>query len=174
MQPADSNTGVGRFQHSARRRTHIRTFLLDPADARYPIREEVAILGKTVPARLILEITSGPLKGYHYAFDRHDILLVGRHADCHARLPRDRLVSRHHCLVEINPPEATLRDLGSRNGTYVNGVRHGGRALNETPEQASSRQYPEVRLKKGDQIKVGETAMEVVVSLLGRLWELRP
>jgi|GEM_PF-5674539 len=60
----------------------------------------------------------------------------GRAADCHARLPGDdTLVSRHHFLVEVNPPAARLRDLGSLNGTLVNGQKIGGRKTGETPEQ---------------------------------------
>ena len=30
-------------------------------------------------------------------------------------------VSRHHCLIRIRGREATLTDLGSVNGTFVNG-----------------------------------------------------
>lgn len=114
-----------------------------------------------MPSQLTLQITSGPLAGSFFAFDAHDILLFGRHSQCHARLLKDRAVSRHHFLLEVNPPEATLRDLGSRNGTFVNGVRHGGRALNETPQQGSARTYPEVKLKQGDRITVGNTTIEV-------------
>jgi len=76
----------------------------------------------------------------------------GRAADCHARLPGDdTLVSRHHFLVEVNPPAARLRDLGSLNGTQVNGQKIGGRKKGETPEQGAKRRHPEIDLKDGDQ-----------------------
>jgi transcriptional regulator with GAF, ATPase, and Fis domain len=34
----------------------------------------------------------------------------------------DRYVSRRHCLVELGPSEAVIRDLGSKNGTLLNGL----------------------------------------------------
>jgi serine/threonine-protein kinase len=118
-----------------------------------------------MPAKVILEVTAGPIQGRVFAFDSHDAFLFGRQADCHARLSKDDLVSRHHFLLEVNPPDACLRDLGSRNGTYVNGTKHGGRAANETPEEGASRQYPEVDLQDGDQIEVGRTAIRVKVQV---------
>lgn len=118
-----------------------------------------------MPAKVTLEVTAGPIQGGAFTFDSHDTFLFGRQADCHARLPKDRLVSRHHFLLEVNPPDACLRDLGSRNGTYVNGTKHGGRAANETPEEAASRRYPEVDLTDGDQITVGRTTIRVKVQV---------
>jgi len=35
-------------------------------------------------------------------------------------------VSRHHAVIEVHDRQAVLRDLGSRNGTYVDGVRLSG------------------------------------------------
>jgi pSer/pThr/pTyr-binding forkhead associated (FHA) protein len=80
------------------------------------------------------------------------------------RLPREDLtVSRRHCLLEIDAPAAMLRDLGSTNGTYVNGQRVGrpGRwagADAPAPEQAASRP-----LWCGDELQVGDTAFRVLV-----------
>lgn len=48
--------------------------------------------------------------------------LIGRGTDCDLRL-RDPNVSRHHCLIRIRSDEITLTDLGSSNGTRVNGTR---------------------------------------------------
>jgi pSer/pThr/pTyr-binding forkhead associated (FHA) protein len=48
--------------------------------------------------------------------------LIGRGADCDLRL-RVSSVSRHHCLIRLGAEEATLVDLGSSNGTYLNGSR---------------------------------------------------
>ena len=67
-------------------------------------------------------------------------VLIGRSPDCHAELASsDTSASRHHFLLEVNPPAARLRDLGSLNGTNVNGVRHGGRERDETPQEAARR-----------------------------------
>ncbi len=48
--------------------------------------------------------------------------LIGRGPDCDLRV-NDGDVSRHHCLIRVRSDEATLCDLGSSNGTFVNGKR---------------------------------------------------
>ncbi len=72
--------------------------------------------------------------------------MIGRSEDSHFCLPHDRFFSRHHCIVEIAPPQAFLRDLGSTNGTFVNGLR-----------------VESTYLKHGDRIQGGETVLEVQV-----------
>ena len=108
------------------------------------------------------QFADGAMKGKAFVFDEHDTFIFGRAADCHARLPEDdTLVSRHHFLVEVNPPAARLRDLGSLNGTQVNGKKIGGRKKGETPEQGAKRRYPEIDLKDGDQFRVGNTVLQI-------------
>jgi tRNA A-37 threonylcarbamoyl transferase component Bud32 len=107
-----------------------------------------------------LQVTGGPIKGRRFEFDTHDTFLFGRGKDCHARLPKDGYVSRHHFILEVNPPEATVRDLGSLNGTHVNGIRYGGR----TPAKgAATEGPPQAPLKHGDLITVGNTTIEFLV-----------
>lgn len=118
-----------------------------------------------MPAKVILEVTAGPIQGTIFAFESHDTFLFGRHVTCHAKLPKDPLVSRHHFLLEVNPPDVRLRDLGSLNGTIVNDVKHGGRQPDETPEQVAGRRHPEVDLSHGDRITVGGTTIQVTVEL---------
>ncbi|HYG82480.1 MAG TPA: FHA domain-containing protein, partial [Pyrinomonadaceae bacterium] len=114
--------------------------------------------------RVTLKVTAGPIQGETYAFDEHDTFIFGRGEDCHARLPADdKTASRHHFLLEINPPDVRLRDLGSLNGTYVNGVKHGGRPESLSAEEARDLSYPEVDLQDGDTIKVGDTVFDVRV-----------
>lgn len=55
-------------------------------------------------------------------FDQPARLLVGRCPECSWR-SCSQVVSRRHCLFDIEPPFASVRDLGSLNGTYVNGRR---------------------------------------------------
>jgi len=115
-------------------------------------------------ARVTLKVTAGPLAGRVFSYDRHDTFLFGRSADCHAELaPNDTTASRHHFLLEVNPPQARLRDLGSLNGTHVNGQKHGGRGRQESPEEAARRKLPEVDLRDGDHIRVGATVFEVAI-----------
>ena len=80
-----------------------------------------------MPNKVSLQIVAGKLKGKAFTFEEHDTLIFGRAPDCHACLRDDSFVSRHHFILEVNPPQACLRDLGSLNGTYVNGKKHGGR-----------------------------------------------
>jgi hypothetical protein len=69
--------------------------------------------------KLILTITEGAKKGEIIIFEEHDTLLFGRHEDCRVCLPGDNYISRHHFILEVNPPDARIRDLGSRNGTHI-------------------------------------------------------
>jgi len=97
--------------------------------------------------RVSLNVVAGPQLGRSFSFDQHDTFLIGRGEDAHFCLPRDRFFSRHHCILEIAPPQAFIRDLGSTNGTFVNGLR-----------------VVTAYLKSGDRIQGGETVLEVVVS----------
>jgi len=48
--------------------------------------------------------------------------LIGREQDCHLR-PSNESVSRHHCAITIDDFSVRVRDLGSSNGTSINGKR---------------------------------------------------
>src|SRR5262249_22725989 len=48
--------------------------------------------------------------------------LIGRAPDCDLRL-HTALISRHHCMIRVGPDEVTITDLGSSNGTFLNGQR---------------------------------------------------
>ncbi|QEH35215.1 Serine/threonine-protein kinase PrkC [Aquisphaera giovannonii] len=73
--------------------------------------------------KVVLDVLTGPHQGTRFEFDRHATFLVGRAAGAHLRLADDRYFSRHHFLMEMNPPRCYLRDLGSTNGTLVNDRR---------------------------------------------------
>lgn len=49
--------------------------------------------------------------------------VIGRTPDCDLSFPEDALVSRRHTQLTVGPDEVRLRDLGSSNGTLVNGHR---------------------------------------------------
>jgi serine/threonine-protein kinase len=93
-----------------------------------------------------LKVLAGPYKDRVFCFTQPDTFLIGRTADSHLYLPDDRFFSRHHCLLEISPPRCLLRDLGSTNGTFVNG-----------------RKVSEADLQNGDKIQGGETVLQVEV-----------
>jgi serine/threonine-protein kinase len=97
--------------------------------------------------RVTLHVVAGPQTGRDFTFDQHDTFMIGRSEDAHFCLPHDRFFSRHHCLIEIAPPQCFLRDLGSTNGTFVNGIR-----------------VETAHLKHGDRIQGGETVLQVEVT----------
>lgn len=72
--------------------------------------------------------------------------LVGREQDCHLR-PNSDLVSRHHCVFTIDDYTVRLRDLGSTNGTQVNGENIRG----------------EISLEDGAKVTIGKLELQLVV-----------
>ena len=77
-----------------------------------------------MPAKISLEVIEGSLIGKSYVFNERICTIIGRATYCYPRLEDSQCyqaISRHHCLLDINPPYIRIRDLGSLNGTYVNG-----------------------------------------------------
>lgn len=74
--------------------------------------------------------------------------MIGRADDCHLK-PRSELISRYHCAILTDDGYVAVRDLGSKNGVYVNGQR-------VSIEQ---------ELKNGDRLAVGPLEFEVVLSV---------
>lgn len=111
-----------------------------------------------------IQVTAGPMKGQSYLFEQHDIFLFGRSKrNCHAHIQGDPQVSRHHFILEVNPPMSRIRDLGSRNGTFVNDTKHGGRADALDLKLAGKATGPNVDLVDGDVIRAGKTEFQVFV-----------
>lgn len=79
--------------------------------------------------------------------------VVGRAEGCNLRAQSDR-VSRKHCLIHVEEGRASVRDLGSSNGTYVN----------------DERVTEERDLKNGDRLKIGplEFDVQLAVSVGGK------
>lgn len=71
--------------------------------------------------------------------------LVGRSKRCTIVLA-SRLASREHCVLERSGGALTLIELGSKNGTWVNG------------ERVSRRR----QLSRGDEVRIGSDSLEVV------------
>lgn len=119
-----------------------------------------------MPAKITLRVTEGPLKGKEFVFDERTTCVIGRATDCDPQIPDDenhRMISRHHCLLDINPPDIRVRDFGSRNGTYVNGKLIGQREAHMTPEEGAQMAFPEYDLKDRDEITLSNTVFKVSV-----------
>jgi serine/threonine-protein kinase len=121
-----------------------------------------------MPAKVTLTVTEGQLASQVFTFDENTTSIVGRAKDCLPRLPNDEFhqsVSRHHCLLDINPPDIRVRDFGSLNGTYVNGVRIGSRQQQPTSLADAAPEFPQYDLHDGDEIKLGKTVFRVGINL---------
>ena len=74
--------------------------------------------------------------------------MIGRAEDCHLK-PRSELISRYHCVILSEEAYVAVRDLGSKNGVYVNGRRVD----------------VEQELKNGDRLAIGPLEFEVVLTV---------
>jgi pSer/pThr/pTyr-binding forkhead associated (FHA) protein len=83
-----------------------------------------------------------PLRGA--AYDLGTETTVGRGAGCAVSIPDDTYASTLHARVFQRDGATFVEDLGSTNGTYVNGQPVGG----------------PVQLHKGDRLQVGSTVLE--------------
>jgi len=103
-----------------------------------------------MPSSVTLTLRGSPAAAT-YVFDDRTTCLVGRARECGIPLAgTEKKVSRHHCVLDVNPPRVRVRDLGSRNGTYVNGER-----LAPGPAGRD--------LSDGDEIRVGGAVLRVSV-----------
>lgn len=92
-----------------------------------------------------LKVIRGASEGAEIQLPRSEFV-IGRSDGCHLR-PHSDMVSRRHCAFEAGESKVVVRDLGSKNGTLVNGQRIEG----------------EQTLRMGDVIKVGPLEFEVVI-----------
>ncbi len=93
---------------------------------------------------VVIRVTSGPHAGQEYLIDRRQTFMVGRSSRVHFPMTKDLLLSREHFRIENQPPVCHLADLGSTNGTKVNGLR-----------------VERVMLRDGDVITAGDSAFVV-------------
>ncbi|HEX9723629.1 MAG TPA: FHA domain-containing protein [Vicinamibacteria bacterium] len=70
--------------------------------------------------RYTLEVLDGNEPGRVFTLEKPSITIGRRGSDVNLDDPE---ISRHHASIEIHGTNATLRDLGSTNGTYIRGQR---------------------------------------------------
>ena len=95
------------------------------------------------PSRLVVAEPTAR-RGTTYALGHE--LTVGRAAGCQIAIPDDTYVSQLHARVYQRDDGSYVEDLGSTNGTYLNG----NRVTAPTPMQ------------RGDSLQVGSTVLEVM------------
>ena len=92
--------------------------------------------------------------------------VIGRNSDCHIRVDAD-LVSRHHAKLTLNYDHALIADLGSANGTKVNGE----------PITAVTRLWPNQKIQLGTatialrrlKVEVSDQSLAPVQSMIRRV-----
>jgi pSer/pThr/pTyr-binding forkhead associated (FHA) protein len=91
-----------------------------------------------------LTVTEPPtLRGSKFELTGVEIT-IGRAAGCQVALPDDTFASTVHARIYGRDGAIYVEDLGSTNGTYLNGMRLGSPAV----------------LRPGDQLQVGNTVLE--------------
>jgi len=120
-------------------------------------------------SKVILRVAKGALKEQEYVFSDRTHCILGRAEDCDIQVPLDQDhadVSRHHCLFDLDPPAIRVRDLGSRNGTYVNGEKIGQRPIQLDSSESGILPHSTTQaLKPGDVVRVGSTVIRVDVDV---------
>lgn len=115
-----------------------------------------------------LSVVDGAMKGERLQFTEPTLVIAGRAGDCHLRIYEEgtpHLVSRHHCLFEVNPPDIRVRDFGSLNGTSVNDVEIGRRKKGQSPAESQMDAFPQQDLCDGDVVRLGNTALRVTIEV---------
>src|ERR1700760_4931911 len=95
--------------------------------------------------RFALRFISGKYQGGEFPLRMNREIIIGRSSDLDMVLVED-MVSRRHAKISSTEAEVYIQDMGSTNGTFVNGEKIAGKAL----------------LHEGDRILVGTSIIKVV------------
>ena len=101
-------------------------------------------MAHTGSGRYVLKFISGKYSGGEVALEMNSELIIGRSSELEMVLIED-MVSRHHAKITTTDSEIFIEDLGSTNGTFVNG------------EKITS-----CKLKDGDRILIGTSILKLV------------
>ena len=82
-----------------------------------------------------------------------EVTIVGRRQDCDLCIPL-MVISRRHCAINMDDGQLSVRDLGSSNGTFVNGER-----------------VEEANLSPGDKLTIGP--LTFVIQIDGKPAEIK-
>jgi pSer/pThr/pTyr-binding forkhead associated (FHA) protein len=92
---------------------------------------------------LVLYKKNGASKSFHLP---SSVTVIGRKQECDLCIPL-MVVSRRHCEINQDQDNLKIRDMGSRNGTYVNGQR-----------------VEEAEVSPGDKIQIGPLTFAVQIN----------
>lgn len=126
---------------------------LPPQKVEYQVQHVAAAPRMTVDsaaqgenlANVTVEIAGGAQSGQKLDFSIHQSAIWGRSREMCDISFDDRRISKQHCVLEVQGGRLLLTDLGSQNGTYVNGIR-------------IQQNHP---IHQGDVIRLGDTTLRV-------------
>jgi pSer/pThr/pTyr-binding forkhead associated (FHA) protein len=95
--------------------------VVEALEAAESVADPEALISDLEPGTALLVAVRGPNVGARFLVDR-DVYTVGRHPDSDLFLD-DITVSRRHAEFRRDSGRFWIHDVGSLNGTYVNGVR---------------------------------------------------
>jgi eukaryotic-like serine/threonine-protein kinase len=112
--------------------------------------------------RIILRALNGKWKGQQFVLENEADYTFGRARDCSFVLDDPLcLVSRRHCQIKVHSPFVRIQDMGSRNGTRVNGAsihpRKQGAFFEDVPQEG----HAEHRLDNGDTLQLAGYEFQV-------------
>lgn len=93
-----------------------------------------------------MRFISGKYQGGEFPLPPNTEIIVGRSSDLDMVLVED-MVSRRHAKIVVNADQVTIQDLGSTNGTFVNGERVKRATLND-----------------GDRVLIGTSIIKLVTA----------
>lgn len=98
------------------------SLLVEEATRSHPGAPARGVVGTALS--FVVTVVSGPDRGLSFELggEKAGLALVGVSRACPLKLT-DPLVSRQHAALEITPGGLRVQDLGSKNGTTVNGLR---------------------------------------------------
>ena len=108
------------------------------------------------PRQYALRFISGKYQGGEFPISGDRDIFIGRSNDLEVVLVED-MVSRKHARVSLAGETLSIEDLGSTNGTFVNGEK-----------------IKRARLKEGDRVLIGTSIIRVAMSDAGADGELDP
>src|SRR5579864_2675841 len=92
----------------------------------------------------LLRFISGKYQGGEFPIVADKVILIGRSSDLDMVLVED-MVSRKHARISTQGDQIWIEDLGSTNGTFVNGEK-----------------IKRARLKEGDRVLIGTSILKVI------------
>lgn len=98
-------------------------------------------------AAIRVSVESGPHRGLAATWNQPGSYLIGRAPHAHLALVHDIVASLEHCRLEITPAGCLIRDLGSRQGTTLNG-----------------RPITESTLRSGDTLELGMSELRITMA----------